>query len=756
MKFKSSQDVLDTINAGQDVRLIRSENRAKVNRAANGEPPLSDDEAASTGVKVNTNFLEQSELHLQARSQYLTGFYHSQRFFTQQFVDDCDVPKHKRASWEAFITRKLNRIMRKSREYFALHDNRFASVVGHGIGPCGWFDKTEWLPQYIAIEDLYVPTDTKCDFTNLEWFAVRWNYTEGELAKKAFGPNALKAWKKKEVAKILKEYHPDNYETTPDYNWIDNPEKAWELVKQNMGYFTSDAVPTIPLFHFFFKDKDGWNMRVLPDQGVKGDDIGEFLYDPSTDDNGMEIKERPFAAKLDHILHCQFGNLSNKAPFMYHAVRSLGFLLMEPCYWSNLMLCRLIQHTFEQFNVWLRATDANGKARAQMVNLFDKAFLPEGISIVPKEQRHSIDVQLVEIVMSRMKQLQSEKSAQYTQQADTGTKKEQTAFETSVKMQQVNAMTAALLVRAFIYETFLYEEICRRFCLKDSKDQDVLDFQNECKKFGIPAQYLNVELWDVQPEVPSGAGNPTMEMAKVQMLMQNRAQFPPQAQQEILQRFAILNTDPRTAERWVPLGKQGITDGQRDAEFSFGTLMAAGVPLNTREEYSPIEQIEVLLTLLAEMVDKAQKSGNMVDQKTLDGFGAVIDYTSQLIKQLAQRPDEKQKVKEFSQVLGKIQNIIKGFAQRLMEQQKKQAQGNGQPDPESVAKAQAIQQQNQLKLQGAAAKTKQQLQHKDRAFVSEQRRQNIRTVAEQKRLDAKAVGDAKRSRFIAMNEQHTS
>lgn len=764
MIFKTVQDCQDAINAGENVRTSRSENRAKVNNAANGVPPLTADEAAAAHVHVNTNWLEQAELHLQARSQFLTGFYHSQRFFTVQFVDDANVPQHKRAKWESWITRKINRIMRKSKHYFALHDSRFASVVAHGIGPCGWFDKTKWCPDYVAIEDLYVPTDTKVDFSNMEWFAIRYPYTEGELAKRAWGKNAIRGWKKKAVAAILAEYHQDNTESIPTYDWNSQPEKMWELVKQN-GYYTSDAVPTIPLLHLFFKDTDDngrctWKMRVLPAQETKGEDTQEFLFDPSTDQegkpatdqDGKPATEQPFAASLDHILHCQFGNLCNKAPFLYHAVRSLGFMLMEPCYWSNLMLCRLIQHTFEQFNVWLQASDPAGKSRAQMVNLFDQAFLPDGISIVSKEKRHQIDPQLVEMVMARMKQLQSEKAAQYTQQADTGTKKEQTAFETSVKMQQVNTMTAAILIRAYIYETFLYEEICRRFCLSDSKDQDVIDFLDDANKFGIPREFLNVELWDVQPEIPSGSGNQTMEMAKVQMLMQARQQFPPAAQQEILQRFAILNTDPRTAERWVPLGKPGVTDAQTDAENKFGTLMT-GVPVNERPEFSPIEQCEVLITLLGKKCDDIEKAGNITTQETLQGMSTVAQFVQSLIKRIDQDPNEKQLAKKLSDVLGQITNLLKKFAQNLAEKEKKQ---NGQPDPAALAKAQAVQMQAQVKGKTSAAAAAQKLQQGKQKFAATQRQKAVQTILDEKRKNIKALGDEKRKNLSAAAETHRS
>lgn len=774
MNFATPQAVYDAISAGDDVRRVRSENRALVNNAANGMPPLSEEEAKSANIKVNTNFLEQAEIHAQARRQYLTAYYRTQRFFSMQFGPEVDVPGNNKAKWESYITGFINRKMRKSRDYFELRRSTDANVVAHGIGPCAWFDRHKWCPDDVAIEDLYIATDTKVSFKNLEWFCIRFAYTEGELARRVFGPCSLKGWNKEAVKKILHEYHEDNEEKI-DYDWLNAPEKMWELVKQNMGYYISDAVPTIPLFHLWFKDKDEaglecWKMRVICDTEVKGETAlnEEFLFDPSQSFETGKVKksavkaEKPSARRLEEILHCQFGDISNKAPFLYHSVRSLGFMLMEPCYWSNLLLCRLIQFTFENFNVWLRSTDPAGKARAQMVNLFDKAFLPSGISIVPNTERHQIDTQTVEMVMARMKQLMAEKSATYTQQSDTGTHKEQTAFETMTKMQQVNAMMESLLTTSFVYENFKYMEICRRFCLTDTEDEDCKEFQTACKKFGIPRQYLNVELWDISPEIPLGGGNPTMGMAKAQALMAARGQFPPPAQQEILHRWTLEMTDPRTAQQWVPVGEnKGVDDAQRDAEFSFGTIMSSGVPVQHAYQFSPIEQLEVFLTLLSKVVDDMEKDFSLVNSNSLRGADAAAAYSGSLLQQLTQRPDEKENVKKFGKVQGMIVNALKGLRQRMMEAQKKQ---QAQPDPAAQAKAQTTLMLGQTKMQIDAAKAAQKLKQNKEKFAAEQKRKGVSTfldehrksvqvVGEEKRKNAMAVGEAKRSRIKSFNDE---
>lgn len=759
MKFASPQDVWSAIQAGEDVRRVRSENRALVNNAANGVPPLSPEEAKQTNTRVNCNFLEQAELHAQARRQYLMAYYRPPRFFSMTFRTTCVVPPEKKANWEGFITGFINGKMRDSLEYFELRRSTDANVVAHGPGPCAWFDRKRWLPRAVAIEDLYIPTDTKVDFSNLSWFCVRVPYTEWDLAKRVFGPNRLKGWNKEAVKKILNEYHDDNDETL-DYDWMKNPEAMWELVKQNAGYYASDAVPTIPLLHLFFQDRDEqgvecWKMRVIADTEVKGgaENNEEFLYDESMswEKENKRKKEKHFARRLSEILHCQHGDISNKAPFLYHAERSLGFMLMEPCYWSNLLLCRTIQYTFEHFNVWLRSNDPQGKARAQMVNLFDKAFLPQGISIVPSSERHQINFDLVNGVMARMKQLQGEKAATYTQQSDTGTHKEQTAFETMTKVQQVNAMMESLLITSVFYETFKYREICRRFCLDDTNDEDCVSFQKEAKKFGIPREFLNANLWEIMPEIPIGGGNPTMAMAKIKDLMAMRSQFPPEAQQEILHLYALeMSGDPRTAQRWVPLGKEkSVTSAQRDAENAFADMMATGLPVQQDTQFSPIEQLEVFLVMLGGVVDAMEKDFTLVSAQSLKGADTSANFAALLLSQIAQRKDERENAKKFAKVLGMVQNGLKGLRQRWTEQQQKQ---NGKPDPAAMAKAQSTMMLTQTKIKANQATTAQKLSQKDKSFKADQTRKAIGTVLDEKRKTAQLVGEEKRQNIKTANE----
>lgn len=728
MNFSTASRVQQTIRSGDNADFTRGENRVKINDSANCVPPLSAEEAKKLGIKINVNWGELMTLLAAARRQYRTAFFSNQHFFN---VTLPLAPAQYQSEWGAFISDQINRPMKRSLKYFQLDESTFAAVVCHGIGPRLWYHSDPWCPDYVAIEDLRIPTDTTMDFENLEWFAVRRIYTPGELLNEAFKPGST--WDKKAVANILRAKKEINWDYAPNhYDWDSEPEKFAELVKQDGGWYASDAMPGIPLWHFYFsdntdRDNAGWFMCVVPAVGTTGAKDDQFLWK----------SEKPVAEKWQHLLHCQFGDLSNKAPFLYHSVRSLGFALMEPTFYTNLTRCRLLQHIHDNFNIWLRTTDPIEKARAQIQEFSNLGMLRAGVSVVPQSERHQIEADLVEMGMSQLKQLQQEASSSYTQSIDTGTQREQTAFETNVKIQQVNSMMSGLLLKAFTYETFFYEEICRRFCRPKSSDPDVKKFQERCARAGIGKQWLDVDQWDVQPVTPLGMGNPTVAQAAAKQLLEILPLLDPTAQQEAKHEIVLtITNDARKAARWVPLGKgRGVTDGQRDAQGMFGTLMQ-GVPVPPREGLPAIDQVEALLPLMAGKIVMMDKRDNMGTPEEIAGLQTVAQYVSTLIQQIGQDKNEKARVKQYGDALGKLMNQVKALSQRGTEARAKQ-DGNG-VDPAVMAKIQSLLMQSKVKAQTSIQKAQLTQKLKEDAHIRDQRR-----------ADAMAFRDIERERELS-------
>lgn len=730
MNFTSPEKCLETIQAGDDVELLRSQNRTKVNDLLNCVPPCSEDVATKMNLKVNVNWGEAAVLAWHARRQYNNAFLKPSRFFK---VSLPEAPNEKKGDWERFITKKINRPLKRSKQFINLVQSKHAGVVAHGIGAQIWEKRDGWCPKFLAVENLRVPTDTRTDMSNLSWFAVRVPYTHGELSDKVFGENKRKGWNKTAIAKILDESKDRNYEN-PEYSWSSQPEKMAELIKQNGHFYSGDAVPVINLWHLYFEDQteggnNEWRLRVLPDQEVKGlSDKKVFLFDDGN---------TSYADNLSEILHIQFGDLSAKPPFLYHSVRSLGFLIMEPCFFTNLMRCRLVQHVFENFNILFRTSDPAGRARAQKIELFDRAFIPDGVGIVPQSERHQIDPNLLNSAMAQLRQLMQEASSSYTQEVDSGQRKEQTAYETAVKMNMVNAMLSGLLFHAFVQETFAYREIARRLCLTNTKDKDAKRFQQSCLEYGIPPEFMDVDDWDIEPEVPIGSGNPVVEQAQIKELMQARPLFNPVAQQEILHVFtATVTDDPKTAERLVPLddGRE-ISDAFTYAQLSFPVLMM-GQPVSPRPELNVTEQIEVYIGMSAGVITRILKNGGNAEEHEIVGLRMVESQIKKLLGQLAQDPSARQKVKQYADQIMKLFNEVKGFEQRL--QAKKQAEGGAQMDPKIQAKIAEMMAVAETKNKINVMEAGRQQERDDLEFSLEQGRRDAEVAAEIERENLKA------------------
>jgi hypothetical protein len=739
--FSTANKVNSMITATDEVEFQRSLNRDKISRAINGFPPLNAEQAKAIGMKVNVNWLESSVIAKQAMLQFFNAFSSQNNFFSVQLPM---ASPEKKTVWELMITGCINREMKLSKQFSNLLDSCWSSVVVHGIAPMIWLKRDEWLPDFIALNDFRVPTDTDTSLDNMTWFAIRRRYTIGELVKAAYGKYAHKGWDKKIVAEILQQYWDKNFENV-DYDWSNSPEKMSELVKQNMMYYTSDATPVITLWHFYHlsdeePESGKWMMKVVPDKSVEKADKEKFVFD----------SDKPVADCIDNLLHIQFGDLNGTPPFKIPSVRSLGFMLHEPCYWTNMTRNRALQYMWENFNTLFRGADGSSKALASKIELFDKGWIPNDVQIVPKEQRHQIDQGFVQLMLSQMKQLMGEASLSYTQKSDTGTQRERTLGEAQIQMQQANALMTGLLAVASRNIVFLYREICRRFCDGKSLNPKVRKFQEKCRKAGISKNLLNPELWDIHPETPLGNGNQTLQMAQASQLMSVRGAHSPDAQMEILHMYdAAITQNPRLAQRLVPLGKgKDISDGQRWASTIFGTLMQ-GVPVPVVSEINPIDQIQTLLAMASGVISRIEQTDNMGTREDVVGLMNVFQYVGQLMQWLAQDENQKSLVKQMGDSMGQLQNIVKGFAQRQQE-----AGQQSQAEPPEIPYAQApddikrqleakagLQPSREPQTDPKTAKAIQQMsiknqqhemnsQHKQADFLAEQHRRSMETQAE--------------------------
>lgn len=154
-----------------------------------------------------------------------------------------------------------------------------------------------------------------------------------------------------------------------------------------------------------------------------------------------------------------------------------------------------------------------------------------------------------------------------------------------------------------------------------------------------------------------------------------------------------------------------------------------------------IEQVETILKLMQGQVGQIMKTGGLGTPQQLIGLHMAAIYVGQHIQIIAQDPNEKQRVKQYGDVLGKLMNEVKAMEQRQQEMAEQSASSNGDMPPEVKGKvaAEVIKAQAKAKIQTESAA--QRRKHRDLDFIATQKRQDAQTVAEINRKNAQALAE---------------
>ncbi len=736
----------------------RAQNRALINALFDGVPPYSDQEVRENNIALNINWLEGTKVAHDARQQFANAFQKPGKFFTAR--TDAG-PVHKRQQWGSIVSNAINKPMKRCPYYFETMRSKFALLVLHGIAPSHWESHDYWTPDALGVEDVMVPSGTLLNLKNLPFFAIYRAYTANQLLQILNGPKIDPRWNK-DVLKAAIAWADQQANQLNGSAWPEvwSPEKQQIREKDDSGLYAADAVPVISAWDFYWYTnegkEEGWQRAIVLDAygqpGVGGilpnkpeprtkNIIGgqdQFLYRPG--------KVR-YTASIRNIIQFQFADLSAVAPFRYHSVRSLGFLLYAVCHLQNRLRCKFNEAVFEGLMMYMRVKSADDAERALKINLISRGIIDDSVQFLSPAERWQVNEALVQMGLAQNQQIINENSSSYVQSQDYSKPNvEKTAFQVRAELNATTALISAALLQAYQYQNFEYQEIFRRFCLKDSRDPDVRQFRLACLKAGVPEKYIDPSAWDLEPERVMGSGNKTLELATAETLMQWRPLYAPQAQQEILRVATLAVTDdPSLSKALVPEDRNPVTDSKNDAMVAMGTLML-GLPVQFTDRANRIEITETLLAETAMLMQRMLgRPDKMAGPDEINGLQNTINTIKEQINWISQDKNEKERAKQYQNDVSLLENELKGFVQRLeaamKAAQEEQASGNGQMKPEDAAKIQAIQVQAEVKAENQKSSHSQRTAERQVSFENKERQQREKHQMEMQERQANLAAD---------------
>lgn len=747
MKFNSVSSVLTETNQLLLAQQAVMHNRTLIDRLMGGDAPETEESRREQNLKTNINFLEGTRIASNATNQLNNAFFKAGNLFTVKLDYG---PPHKRDLWSASITKCIAKEIKKSRSYKSARESAHAQVVLHGPGPVIWRNRRSPLPSTAGIEDVMIPSGTLCDMENLDYLSIYRELTWGQLDNAAFGKAADPGWNRDYVKALLHTLYKLGLQPIYQGNrWL-FPEKLAEDQKEGAAQQMSSAMPKILVWDFFYRNEDTgkWNRKMVIDYANISPDYKLKDSDSVIQNQQFLYEKDDYADDWQEIIHWYIGNCSNVAPYRYHSVRSIGYLLYGVCMIQNKLRCRFTDHMFQNLLTWFRNVSDDNREKLQMIDLQNFGVFPDGVSMVTANERHEVDWNLIFGGLSQGKQLMAESAMSFVPDVpgDPSKNKTMTASEYLGRQNESIAMTSAVYGQLADQSVYEYREICRRFCIKDNPDPMARRFRENIKKEGVPMEALDCEKWDIIPEQTVGGGNKAVEMNVTAVLMQEFMPISdPDAQRLIARRrYLALTDNAEEALLVVPEAPQPENDDIQYAQVSFSVLMD-GVPFIVKQGVNHIAYAGALMQMMQVVIQQAgavmqQQSGVSIAAEKIAGLFNVVQHVQGQIQIIGRDEKRRDLAKIMFKNLGIMNSELERMANELNAMEQEQQQRQGGVDPETQAKIQERMLLAQTNAQISQSKAAQKQEQSDVKFYSENQRKNANTQAEiQRKMALTAV-----------------
>lgn len=593
------------------------------------------------------------------------------------------------------------------------------SFVGFGIGFWWWPGPIDWKPRCKAFHEVLFPKGAPTDTEELDFFAVRVKMNPADLYKHYRDGNL--GWNKEEIMRVLKRaanISPNSPNAQREYI-------AYQQELHSHDLTISEHGSTVDLIYVYGREFDGkWTLGVVDRHAIKKDSRGQ------SDERDWVFFRKSYAELIEELI----------VPFIYDpgdgsmkGVEGLASEIYSMVMLFDRMFCKIADGGFIRSLMALTSRNNSGRIDGTITVRGGVIHLPQGAEAVNSQAFADLNgpVTVARLIL----ELIGKVSGVYLPSSERPVGNPDTAQEARLKYAQRTQLTVSGITRFYGALDTAYETVYNRLLKNLGNSQRAShhgkiadEFLQNCEDEGLTMKELK-DYRIVKAYRVSGGGSNAEQQAALGQLAGIAGAMPSTGRRHFFNEITAATAGPDKVSEFWPVDIDEPGEAQWEASVENNQALAGTKPLLTGGQIHE-DHLTVHIQALAEGISSVEQGA---DPASVLAFGAImLPHSQATLERLAEDKTASGKVKAFKQQLGLLQQNYAKLPQLVKQQREAQ---------QDQARAQAIQQGMDPKLQLQAAEKQARSQMKAAQAAADQRRseeshqQEMRQKAEQFQLD---------------------
>lgn len=661
-RMKNAVDCQSFVRRLIDDDQSRSKKRALVNGLVDGNPPYKQAKLAEAGraEACNVNWGRARSYMESGSGSFYDLFSEAPGFVTIR--TDYGTPEQKEI-WSAIISEEADRALRACPEWDYNMSLSLDNMVLHGTGPLMFEDTQSILPKAFLAGDLKVPEFTKSESKYWDACAVQATYYPPELYEFIQNKDAAESvgWNVEYTKRVIANAMDIRNQAGIQYEWEFYQQ---ELKNNTLSYYNNSKICRIA--HVYWKEFDGRVTHAIVERDMASGTPTEKDA-PQPDYMFISVGRYKNFNEAIHAMYFDHGNGG-----YHHSVTGLGVKMYSAMNYENRLLCNLSDKAFSPKTL-VRPTTSSASQKLQLARIGDYEVLPAGVEfqqtpIMGMIQEGSVVYELISGINSNVLSTYRQPVMQQKQGNPV------TKFEKQFEASLMSAMSKTQFNRFYAQLDALYVEIYRRMTNLNTTDDRAKEFQDRCKKRGVPKEAL-ARTDKIQATRVVGQGSAFMRKQAIDSLIPMAGALPEDGRDNLMRDKIAAEAGQSAVSRYYPRKAQPMPDDQQATAMLWVAAAKTGVPPVITSDQNPTIFAITFIQAAGQSLQSVQQGGNPLDVlRFLNTIGPAIAAHLQRLQGDPTRQELSNALSQQFKKIGMATDKLRKQVQQMGQQQQAQQQ----------------------------------------------------------------------------------